>query len=148
MWTRSKMKTFLKRKESVGIPNIHEIAPRDRIKPVENFRGFYPLNSWPPSSSDSPLPLVSQIPKAPLVAPEPKLVTLRWLPRRTNPRLKRKLSPICPQVGVKARCLNHLSGSWRIWVSSKSRAWANGPLVKENITLWKVLFRPLCFAIL
>src|SRR6185312_10420612 len=103
------MKTSLKRKESVGIPNIHEIAPRDYIKPVENFRGFYPLNSWPPSISDSPLLLLSQIPKAPLVGPEPKLVTLRWLPRRTNPRLKRKLSPICPRAGVKAKYLNHWS---------------------------------------
>ena len=46
------MKTSLKRKESVGIPNIHEIAPRDRIKPDENFRGFYPLNSWPLSNSE------------------------------------------------------------------------------------------------
>ena len=38
-----KLKTSLRRKESVGIPNIHEITPEDRIKPVENFRGFYPL---------------------------------------------------------------------------------------------------------
>ena len=35
------MKTSLKRKESVGIPNIYEIAISDRIKPVENFQGFY-----------------------------------------------------------------------------------------------------------
>ena len=116
------MKTSLKRKESVSIPNIHEISTIDRIKPVENFRGFYPLNSWPPSTSDSPLSLVSQIPKAPLVAPEPKLMTFRWLPKRTNPRLKRKLSPICPQVGVKARCLSHWCKNWRIWVSSNPRA--------------------------
>ena len=116
------MKTSLKRKESIGIPNIHKIAIRCHIKPVENFRGFYPLNSWPPSTSDSPLPLVSQIPKAPLVAPELKLMTVRWLTRRTSLRLKRERSPICPQVGVKARCLNHWSESWSIWVSSKSRA--------------------------
>ena len=35
------MKTSLKRKESVGIPNIYEIAISDRIKSVENFQGFY-----------------------------------------------------------------------------------------------------------
>ena len=29
--------------ESVGIPNIHKITPEDRIKPVENFQGFLPL---------------------------------------------------------------------------------------------------------
>ena len=29
------MKTSLKRKESIDIPNIHEIAPEDHIKPVE-----------------------------------------------------------------------------------------------------------------
>ena len=39
------MKSSLKRKESFGIPNIHEIAPENRIKLVENFQGFYPLNS-------------------------------------------------------------------------------------------------------
>ena len=88
------------RKESVGIPNIHKIALEDRIKPIENFQGFYPLKSWPPSNSDSHLSLLSQNPKAPLVAPERKLVTVRWLPRKTSPRLKRERSPICPQVGV------------------------------------------------
>ena len=142
------METFLKRKESIDIPNIHGIATRDHIKPSKNFLGFYPLNSWPPSSSDSPLPPFSHIPKAPLVAPEPKLVTLRWLPRRTNPRLRIKPSPICPRTDVKARCLNHWSGSWRVWVSSKSRAKASGALVKKKITPCKVPLRPLCFAIL
>jgi hypothetical protein len=33
----AKMKTSLKRKESIGIPNIHEIAIGCHIKPVENF---------------------------------------------------------------------------------------------------------------
>jgi len=37
------MKTSLERKQFVGIPNIHEIAIRYHIKPVENFRGFYPF---------------------------------------------------------------------------------------------------------
>ena len=114
--------TSLGRKESVGIPNIHKIALEDRIKPIENFQGFYPLKSCPPSNSDSHLSLLSQNPKAPLVAPELKLVTMRWLARRTSPRLKRERLPICPQVGVKARCLSHWFGSWRVWVSSKSRA--------------------------
>jgi hypothetical protein len=37
------MKTSLKRKESVGIPNIHEISPEDRIKTVEKpSEGFTP----------------------------------------------------------------------------------------------------------
>ena len=117
-----KLKTSLRRKESVGIPNIHKITPEDRIKPVDTLQGFYPLNFWLPSNSDSHFPLLSQNPKAPLVAPELKLVTVRWLPRRTSLRLKRERSPICPQVGIKARCPNHWSGSWRVWVSSKSRA--------------------------
>ena len=77
-----KLKTFLRRKESVGIPNIHKIALEDCIKLIENFQGFYPLNSWPPLNSNSHLPLLSQNPKAPLVAPELKLVTVRWLLRR------------------------------------------------------------------
>ena len=37
------MKTSLKRKESIGIPNIHKIAIRYRIKLVGDFRGFYPF---------------------------------------------------------------------------------------------------------
>ena len=37
------MKTFLKMKESVDLPNIYEIAIRYHIKPVQNFRGFYPF---------------------------------------------------------------------------------------------------------
>ena len=100
------MKTSLKRKESVGIPNIHEISTIDRIKPFENFRGFYPLNFWPPSNSDSDVSSLSEI-HSPLPAPEPKLVTLRWLPRRIDPKLKMEQLPICPRAGVKVRCLNH-----------------------------------------
>ena len=90
------LKTSLRRKESVGIPKIHKIAPKDRKKLVENFQGFYPLNSWPPLNSDSHLPLLSQNPKAPLVAPELKFVTVRWLTRRASIRLKREWLPICP----------------------------------------------------
>ena len=47
---------------------------------------------------------------APLVAPEPKLVTLRWLPRRIDPKLKMEQMPICPQAVVKVRCLKKIPG--------------------------------------
>jgi len=80
---------------------------------------------------------------APLVAPEPKLVTLRWLPRRTNLMMKRKQLPIFQRVGGKAKCLNQWCKNWRIWVSSKLRAWSSGVQAKEKITLWKVPLKPL-----
>ena len=39
----AKIKTSLKRKESIDIPNIHEIAPEDHIKPAEKpSEGFTP----------------------------------------------------------------------------------------------------------
>ena len=35
-----KLKSSLRRKESIGIPNIHRITPEDRIKPVESLQRF------------------------------------------------------------------------------------------------------------
>ena len=82
------MKTSLKRKESVGIPNIHKIAPEDRIKPVENFQGFYPLNSWPPSDSDSHSPLLSQNPKAPSRSPRARTRDCEMAPKKNKSNIE------------------------------------------------------------
>ena len=142
----AKNKNFPEKERIRWHPKYSRNCPRRLYKASwKTFRGFYPLNSWLSSSSDAPLPPFSQIPKAPLAAPKPKLVTLRWLPRRTNPRLRRKPSLICPRAGVKARCLNHWYKNWRIWVSSKHRAWSNGAPVKEKITQWKVPFETVMF---
>ena len=112
------MKTSLKRKKSVDLPNIHKIATRDHINPFGDFLGFYSFNSWPPSISDSHFqPPVTSL--APLIAPEPNLMTLRWLPRNTSPRLKMTRLRIFQQACAKARCPNHLYKNWRIWVFSK-----------------------------
>ena len=81
------MKTSLKRKESVGIPNIHEIAPRDGIKPVENFRGFYPLNSWPPSNLDSHLFLLSEI-HSPSHSPRVKTRDFEMSPKKNKSKVE------------------------------------------------------------
>ena len=71
------MKTPLRRKESVGILDIHEIAPKDHIKPVKNLPRVLPLELLATVTLRFTLPPFSHILKAPLVAPEPKPMTLR-----------------------------------------------------------------------
>ena len=82
------MKSSLKRKESFGIPNIHKIAPGDRIKPVENFRGFYPLNSWPPSNSDFTFASSQSKSKSPSRSPRAKTRDFEMAPRKNKSKVE------------------------------------------------------------
>ena len=82
------MKTSLKRKESVGIPNIHKIAPRDHIKPVATFRGFYPLNSWPPSILRFTFASFQSGSKSPSRSPRAKTRDFEMSPRKNKSKVE------------------------------------------------------------
>ena len=84
------MKTSLKRKESIGLPNIHKIAIRYRIKPVENFRGFYPFEllatvklrfTFATSQSDS---------KSPSRSPRAKTRDFEMAPKKNKSKIEEK----------------------------------------------------------
>src|SRR6185312_7598482 len=73
--------------ESVGIPNIHKIAPEDRIKPVENFQGFYPLNSWPPSNSYFTFASSQAKSKSPSQSPRAKTRDFEMAPKKNKSKV-------------------------------------------------------------
>jgi len=83
-----KLKTSLRRKESVGIPNIHKIAPEDHIKPVDYFQGFYPLNSWPPSNLDFTFASSQSKSKNPSRSPRAKTRDFEMAPRKNKSKVE------------------------------------------------------------
>ena len=83
-----KLKTFLRRKESVGIPNIHKIAPEDRIKPIENFQGIHLLNSWPPSNLDFTFASSQSKSKSPSHSPRAKTRDFEMAPRKNKSKVE------------------------------------------------------------
>ena len=82
------METFLRRKESIGIPNIHKIAHEDRIEPVENFQGFHPLNSWPLSNSDFTFASSQSKSKSPSRSPRAKTRDFEMAPRKNKSKVE------------------------------------------------------------
>jgi len=83
-----KLKTSRRRKESVGIPNIHKIAPEDHIKPVDYFQGFYPLNSWPPSNLDFTFASSQSKSKNPSRSPRAKTRDFEMAPRKNKSKVE------------------------------------------------------------
>jgi hypothetical protein len=83
-----KLKTSLRRKESVDIPNIHKITPEDHIKPVENFQGFCPLNCWPPSNSDFTFASSQSKSKIPSRSPRAKTRDFEMAPRKNKSKVE------------------------------------------------------------
>ena len=69
-------------------PKYSQNCPRDRIKPVATFRGFYPLNSWPPSILRFTFASFQSDSKSPSRSPRAKTRDIEMAPKKNKSRVE------------------------------------------------------------